>query len=179
MYKKKYTYIVVCIEHHQSTPCICKVQCLVRLFMLPTATSNDTHWLSDKLRWHRLPSILGVSKAPQDESHVCDQSHHNDQPLCQRLALVGKKSSSDVMFSLHNWCLNVQRTSGTSLVQPLICNVLVTQEQMPNMPPNAMMNIVRPLNASKRQCHMTIMMTVIATIIVTCQHMRNLMPQCN
>ncbi len=35
---------------------------------------------------------------PQDESHVCDQSHHNDQPLYQRLALVGKKSSSDVTF---------------------------------------------------------------------------------
>ncbi len=37
--------------------------------------------------------------------------------------------------STHNWCLNVQMTSGTSLVQPLIYVVLVTQEQMPNMNP--------------------------------------------
>ncbi len=38
-----------------------------------------------------------MPKAPQDENHDCDQqSHHNDQPLYQRLALVGKESSSDV-----------------------------------------------------------------------------------
>ncbi len=37
-----------------------------------------------------------MPKAPQDDNHDCDQqSHHNDQPLYQRLALVGKKSSSD------------------------------------------------------------------------------------
>ncbi len=40
-----------------------------------------------------------MPKAPQDDSHDCDQQHHhNDQPLYQRLALVGKKSSSDVTF---------------------------------------------------------------------------------
>ncbi len=44
------------------------------------------------------------------------------------------------------------------------------QEQMPNVTPNTMINVVMPLNVSKRQCHLMIMMTVIATIIVTCQH---------
>jgi hypothetical protein len=72
--------------------------------------------------------------------------------------------------STHNWCLNVQRTSGTSLVLPLICVILVTQEQTPNVTPNTTINVVMPLNASERQCHLMIMMTVIATIIVTCQH---------
>ncbi len=71
---------------------------------------------------------------------------------------------------MYNWCRNVWRTSGTSLVLPLICVVLVTQEQMPNVTPNTMINIVRLLNVSKRQSHLTITMTVIATIIVTCQH---------
>ncbi len=65
----------------------------------------------------------------------------------------------------------MQRTSSTSLVQPLICTVLVTQEQMPNMTPNATINVVMPLNASKCQCHLMITLTVIATIIVMCQHM--------
>ena len=42
-----------------------------------------------------------MTKAPQDENQKCDQqSHHNDQPLYQRLALVEKKSSSDVMFNI-------------------------------------------------------------------------------
>ncbi len=72
--------------------------------------------------------------------------------------------------STHNWCLNVQRTSGASLVLPLICVIFATQEQMPNVTPNVMINVVMPLNVSKCQCHLTIAMTVIATIIVTCQH---------
>ncbi len=64
----------------------------------------------------------------------------------------------------------MQRTSGASLVLLLICVVFVTQEQMPNMTPNSIINVIMQLNASKHQCHLTIMMTVIATIIVTCQH---------
>ncbi len=158
--KKVYTYIAVCIEHQQ-------LRCRVGLLTLPIARSDDTHWLSDKcvnIDCHQ----SSKPKVPQDDSHVCDQSHHNNQPLYQRLALVGKKSSHEC--STHNWCLNVQRTSGTILVQPLICIVLVTQEQMPNMTPNATINVVMPLNASKCQCHLTITMTVIATMTVTCQH---------
>ncbi len=73
--------------------------------------------------------------------------------------------------STHNWCLNMQRTSATSFVQPLICIVLVTQEQTPNVTPNTTINVGRPLNASKCQCNLTITMTLIATIIVTCPHM--------
>ncbi len=55
--------------------------------------------------------------------------------------------------SPYNWCRIMQRTSGTRLVLPLICNVLVMQEQRPNVTPNATINVVRPLNASKCQCH--------------------------
>ncbi len=69
------------------------------------------------------------------------------------------------------WSLKVQRTSGTRLVLPLICIVLVMQEQTPTVTPNATINVVRPLNMSKCQCHLTITMPVTATIIVTCQHM--------
>ncbi len=120
--------------------------------MLPIARSNDTHWLSDKLCQHWLPPILGVPKAPQDESHVCDQSHHNDQPFYQRLALVGKKSSSDVMFpvQLMSKCPEDLRHKPCASAD-LRC--LVMQEKMPNMTPNARINVIRPLNASKRQCH--------------------------
>jgi hypothetical protein len=40
-----------------------------------------------------------MTKEPQDDNHDCDQqSRHNDQPLYQRLALVGKKSSNDITF---------------------------------------------------------------------------------
>ncbi len=70
----------------------------IRLFMLSIAKSNDTHWLSDKLCWHQFQPILGVTKVPQDECHVCDQSHQNNQPLCQRFALVGNKCSSDITY---------------------------------------------------------------------------------
>ncbi len=73
----------------------------IRLFTLPIARSNDTHRLNDKPCQHQMPPILRVPKLPQDESHVCDQNHHNNQPLCQRLTfLVGKKSSSDVRFHI-------------------------------------------------------------------------------
>ncbi len=34
-------------------------------------------------------------KAQQDKNHVCDQSHHNDHPLDQRLTLVGKTQRND------------------------------------------------------------------------------------
>jgi hypothetical protein len=43
---------------------------------------------------------------------------------------------------------------------------------MPNVTPNARINIVRPFNASKWQFHLPITMTVIATIIVMHQHTR-------
>ncbi len=42
VYKKVYTYIVVCIEHQQ-------LQCRVRLLTLPIARSDDTHWLMWKI----------------------------------------------------------------------------------------------------------------------------------
>ncbi len=115
-----------------------------------------------------MPSILKVPKAPQDESHICDQSHHSDQPLCQRLTLVGKKCSSDITLHVQ---LMSEGAEGTYLVLPLICIVLVTQEQMPNMTPKLLIYVVRPLNASKRQYHLMIMMTMIATMIVMCQHL--------
>ncbi len=81
----------------------------------------------------------------------------------------GRKAAVMSCF-MYNWCLKVRRTSDTSLVLLLICVVLVMQEQMPNMTPNATINVVRPFNASKCQFHLMIIMIVIATIIVTCQH---------
>jgi hypothetical protein len=108
-------------------------------------------------------------KVPQDERHICDQSHHNNQPLYQRLALMGKKSSSDVTFPVH---LISERAEDLRHKPCTTANLrcLVMQGQMPNTTPNTRINVIRPLNASKHQCHLTIMMTVIATKIVTCQH---------
>jgi hypothetical protein len=107
-----------------------------------------------------------VPKVLQDESHVCDQSHHNNQPLYQRLPLVGKKSSSDVTIHAR---LMSEGAKDFRLKPCAIADLrcLVMQEQMPNMTPNARINVMRQLNASKCQTHMTITMIVIATIIVT------------
>jgi hypothetical protein len=104
------------------------------------------------------------------KSHVCDQSHHHDQPLCQRLALVGKKSSSDVTFPLQ-LMLEPAEDPCTRLVLPLICVIILTQEQTPNVTSNTSINVVRPLNESKCQCHLTVKIIVIATIIVADQNM--------
>jgi hypothetical protein len=80
--------------------------------------------------------------------------------------LVGKKSSSDIMFPIQ---LMLERAEDLRHKPCATADLhhLVMQEQMPNMNPNARINVIRPLNVSKRQCHLTITMIVIATIIVT------------
>ncbi len=166
----------MCIEHPQSTPCICKVQ--QGEVILPD--NQVVYTLNCKKRWYSLANVANCvdidchqswkPKVPQDESHICGQSHHNDQPLHQRLALVGKKSSSDVTFPVQ---LMLERAEDLQhkpcATADLHC--LVMQEQMPNMTPNALINVTRPLNASKCQCHLTITMAMIPTIIVMWQHM--------
>jgi hypothetical protein len=98
-----------------------------------------------------------------------DQSHHNNQPLYQRLALMGKKSSSDVTFhaQLMSECaedLWYKPYATADLHCP--CHTKA------NAQGDIQHNNERcwPLNVTKRQCHLTITMTMIATIIVTCQH---------
>ncbi len=161
-------------------------------------------WLGNWQQWPVRPEVYLTHKqcrgSPVQGSHHCifcisrdtitvdkecsrcwsqsDQSHHNNQPLYQRLALVGKKSSSDVRFHVQLMSERVEDVRHKPCTTAdLRC--LVMQEQMPNMTPNAKINVIRPLNTSKRQCHLTIMMTVIAIIIVMCQHMRNLLPHYN
>ena len=113
-----------------------------------------------------------MPKVPQDDNHNCDQqSHLNDQPLYQRLALVGKKSSSDVTFhaqlmSEHAEDLRYKPCATVDLSCP--CHT----PAKPNVTSNATINVVKPLNVPKHQCHSMITMTVIATIIVMCQHTR-------
>ena len=107
---------------------------------------------------------------PQDESHVCDQRHHNVHPFCQRFALVGKKNSSDVTFNAQLMSEHVEDLwhkpcATTGLSCP--CHTRVK----PNVTPNATINVDMSLNASKCQRHLTITRTMIATIILMCQHM--------
>ncbi len=68
--------------HLQNAMSIASSYLAIRLFLLPIQKTTILNGLSDRLCWHWLPPILGVPKAPQDERHVCDQSHQKDQPLC-------------------------------------------------------------------------------------------------
>ncbi len=74
-------------------------------------------------------------KVPQDESHIWDQSCHNNQPLYQRLALVGKKSSSDIKFPVQ---LMSERAEDLwhKPCPTTDMRCLVMQKQMLNMTPN-------------------------------------------
>jgi hypothetical protein len=83
--------------------------------------------------------------------------------------LVKKKSSNDVTFyaqlmSKHAEDLRYKPCATVDLSSP--CRT----RAKPNMTSNATINVVMQLNASKRQCPSTITITVIATIIVSCQH---------
>ncbi len=124
---------------------------------------------------------LWMPKAPQDDNYDCDQqSHHNDQPLAQRLALAGKKSSSVVTFyaqlmSEHAEDLRCKCKPCATVDLSCPCHT----QAKPNMTSNTAINVVMPLNASKCQCHSTITITVIATIIVLCQHTRKTHCDCN
>ncbi len=121
---------------------------------------------------------LGSAQSTTRWCHVCYQSHHNDHPSCQRLAFVQKKSSSNITF-------HVQLVSeGAEDLWHKPCDTADLHHRCharanAQCDPNIMINVGRPLNASKRQCHLMITMTVIATIIVMCQHMCNLLPHCN
>ncbi len=130
----------------------------------------DSFYLEKVKSWrHWLPPILRAPNAPQDECPFCDQSHQKDQPFAPKIGLGGEERQQQ----RHNPCRTDAWRCGasrTSLVLLLICIALVTQEQMHNVTPNIMINVVWPLNASKCQCHLTITMTMIATKIVTCQH---------
>ncbi len=84
------------------------LHCCVHRAPTTATLSQVVHAANRKKRWYSLANVTNYvdidcrqswkPKVPQDESHVCDQSHHNNQPLYQRLALVGKKSRSDVTF---------------------------------------------------------------------------------
>jgi hypothetical protein len=85
------------------------------------------------------------------------------------LALVRKKSSSVVMFhaQLMSECAQDLRHKPCATAD-LHCPCQARANAQCD--PNATINVVRPLNASKHQYHLTIMMIVIAIIIVMCQH---------
>ncbi len=164
------------VEHQQSTPCICKVR--RRDIILPD--NQVVHAANRKKQWYLLAKwqIVSTSIATDLES----PKHYKMKatfvtkiitminPHAKGWPWWGRKAAVTSRFT-YNWCLTARRNSGTNLVLPLICVILVRQEKTANVTPNAMINVVRPLNASKCQCYLTITMIVIATIIVTCQHM--------
>ena len=82
----------MCIEHQQ-------LQCWVRLTTLSIARGDyTTHSISDKSYQLWLPPPLNAQSIKMKNHDGDQQSHHNDQPLYQRIALVKKKSSNDVTF---------------------------------------------------------------------------------
>ncbi len=135
------------------------------------AANRKKQWYS-LAKWqlcqHWLPPILKAQSATRWQSCLWPKSSQQST-LVPKVSLGGEEKQQwrHVPPTTDVWTC---KASGTSLVQPIICVVLVTQEQMPNVTPNATINVVMPLNASKRQCHLMIMMTMIATIIVMCQH---------
>ncbi len=156
--KDAYTYIFVCIEHNQSTLCICKVR--RQDIILPD--NQVVHAANCKKQWCSLAKwqIVSTSISTNLESPMGHKMNAMFVTkvitminLCTKGYSWWRRKSAVTLHSIHNWCLSMQRTSGTSLVQLLICVVLVTQKQTPNVTSNAMINVVRPLNASKRQCH--------------------------
>ncbi len=136
------------------------------------------HIANRKKRWYSLAKwqILSTLIATNLESPKCYKKATFVTKIITTINSCAKgwpwweRKAAVMSRSPYNWCLKMQRMSCTRLVLPLNCVALVTQEQMPYMTPNATINVVRPLNASKCKCHLLITMIVIATIIVTCQH---------
>ncbi len=169
--------IVVCLEYQQSTPCICKV----RHWDVILPDNQVVHTANLKRQWYSLAkwqivstliaTNLGSAQSATRWTPSLWPKSSRRSILMPKVGLGGEEKQQCPHVT-YNWCLKVQRASGIRLVLPLICVVLVTQERMPNMTPNAMINVVMPLNASKRQCHLMIRMTVIATIIMTCWYAR-------
>ena len=137
--------------------------------------NRKRRWYYSLDKWQIISTLIATifeCLKHQDDNHDGDQqSHHNDQPLYQRIALVKKKSSNDVTFytqlmSEHAEDLRYKPCATVDLSSP--CRT----RAKPNMTSNATINVVMQLNVSKRQCPSTITITVIATIIVLCQHTR-------
>jgi len=138
------------------------------------AANRKRQWYYSLDKWQIISTLIATTfECPkhQDDNHNGDQqSHHNDQPLYQRIALVKKKSSNDITFYAqlmsgeHAEDLRYKPCATVDLSSP--CRTWAK----PNMTSNATINVVMQLNASKRQCPSTITISVIATIIVLCQH---------
>ena len=64
--------------------------------------NRKRRWYYSLDKWQIISTLIAtIFECPkhQDDNHDGDQqSHHNDQPLYQRIALVKKKSSNDVTF---------------------------------------------------------------------------------
>ncbi len=164
----------MCIEHHQSTPYVRKVQ--HQDVILPD--NQVVHAANCKRRWYSLAKwqIVLTLIATNFESLKCHKmSAVFVTKVITMITLVPNVDLGGEEKQL--WChvphtTDVWRCKGP-LAQPcatadLCCFVM--QKQTSNMTPNAGINVVRPLNALKHQCHLMITMTVIATIIVTRQH---------
>ncbi len=131
----------MCIEHQQSTTCVCKVQ----LWDVILPDNQVVHAANHK-KWQYSPAKV--------TNHVDINFHQScKHPKCQKMNTTfvtkvitrnnpcvkggpwwGRKAAA-TSISLYNWCLKVQRTSGTKLVLPLICVAIVMHKQMPYVTP--------------------------------------------
>ena len=165
-----YTYIVMCIEHQQ-------LQRWVRLSTLPIARGDDTtHWLSDKSYRHRLPPPLNAQSDTRWQPRLWPTESSQRSTPVPKVSLGGEEKQQ----WHHVLCTTDVWTCRGPPVQAM-CNRLfelsLSQRAKPNVTSNATINVVMPLNTSKRQCHSTITITMIATIMVTCQHTKPIAPE--
>ncbi len=163
----------MCIEHQQFMPCICKVWWLLPDNQVVNAANCKKQWYS-LAKWQIVLTLIAINvesqKCHKMKATFVTKVITTINPHAKGWPWWGRKAAA-TSRSPYNRCLKVQRTSGKSLLLPLICVVLVMQEQMPNVTSNTAINVVRRLNVSKCPCHVMITMTVTATIIVMYQHM--------
>ncbi len=145
----------MCIEHQQSSPCICMCDVETSSYL----TNQVVHAANCKKQLYSPAKVTNPVDIDCHQSWECPKHHKMNAPFVTVVITkinpcakgwpwCGQKAAV-TSHSPYNLCLKVRRTSGTRLVPPLICVVLDKQEQTPNVTPNAMINVARPLNASK------------------------------
>ena len=152
----------MCIGHQQ-------LWCRVRLFTLPIARSNDTQWLSDKSCRHWLPPILKAQSATRWKPRLWPKSSQRST-LVPKVSLGGEEKQQwrHVLRTTDVW------TCRGPPVQTL-CNrwfalSLSHKSKRPTWHPTQWSMLLCHWMHPNANATLTITMTLITTIIVTCQH---------
>ena len=151
----------MCTEHQQ-------LQRWVRLSTLPIARGDDTtHWLSDKSYRHRLPPPLNAQSATRWKPRLWPTKSSQRSTLVPKVSFGGEEKQQwrHVQYTTDVW------TCREPPIQALCnrwCELASSHKiRYPTW---------HPTKQSTLLCHLMITMTVIATIIVMCQHTQKYWP---